>query len=71
MSRQTKAQRLVRKARQGQEFTKVVVPRTTCPRCRRDVYAEAAGEPRPHLRDTQPGELMFSSIVPTMIDCAD
>ena len=69
MGRPTPRQQLVRNARKGQEFTRVMVPRTTCPRCQRDVYAEADGEPRPHLRDTRPGEPMHSAIVPTMVTC--
>jgi hypothetical protein len=43
----------------------------TCERCEREVYADADGGPRGHLRPTRPGEPMHSEIVPTMTACEE
>jgi hypothetical protein len=72
MSHPTKRQALVRAARQGQEFTRIEPAKTTCERCQQEgIYAFPDGSPRPHLRPTRPGEELFSTIVPTRIDCTD
>jgi hypothetical protein len=69
MSHPTKRQALIKAARQGRDFTRVEVPHATRPRCQREVYADEDGTPRGHLRDSRPGEAMYSEIVPTMTSC--
>jgi hypothetical protein len=55
---------------QGRPVERVVIPRVSCPRCHQQgILALPDGQPRPHLRDTCPGEQMYSSIVPTKTDC--
>jgi hypothetical protein len=71
MSHPTKSQTLIKRARQEGSFERVEVPRTTCERCGREVYADADGGPRAHLRDTRPGEPLHSEIVPTMTSCEE
>lgn len=70
MSHPTKSQTLIRRARETGTFERVKPPaRVTCDRCQRDVYALPDGSPRSHLRDTRPGEELFSVIIPTMTSC--
>ncbi len=69
MGRPTPAQQLVRNARKGLPVERVAIPRVTCKRCSTEVYADADGRPRPHMRATRPGEPMHSEIVPTMVTC--
>jgi hypothetical protein len=69
MSHPTKAQRLLRDAREGRPVQRVEISRVTCERCEREVYADAVGGPRGHLRPTRPGEPTHSEIVPTMTSC--
>jgi hypothetical protein len=71
MSHPTKSQTLIRRARETGTFERVTIPRVTCPRCGREVYALPDGSPRGHLRDTRPGEPLHSEIVPTKIDCGE
>ena len=72
MARPKASQQLSLKARPRRESKpaqRVEVPRVTCERCGREVYALPDGSPRVHLRDTRPGEQAHSAIVPTMVDC--
>jgi hypothetical protein len=69
MSHPSKQTALIRKARETGTFKRVEIPRATCDRCQREVYADADGGPRGHLRDTRPGEPLHSEIVPTMTSC--
>lgn len=66
MGHPTKHQALIKAARQTGTFERVEIPRVTCPRCSREVYADADGGPRAHLRPTRPGEPLHSEVVPTM-----
>jgi hypothetical protein len=70
MPRPSKAQQLVRAARDGQPVQRVEVPRAACARCGQDgIPALPDGSPRPHLRPTRPGEALHSELVPTMTGC--
>jgi hypothetical protein len=69
MGRPNPRQALIKAARKQGAFTRVEPAKATCLRCSREVYADASGEPRAHLRPTRPGEPMHSQIVPTMTAC--
>lgn len=70
MGRSTPRQALIKAARNGGPVQRVEISRVACERCGQDgIFALPSGEPRPHLRDTRPGEPMHSSIVPTKTDC--
>jgi hypothetical protein len=57
MSHPTKAQRLVRDARDGRPVQRVEIPHVTCERCHQEeIYADANGQPRPHLRPAVQGD---------------
>jgi hypothetical protein len=71
MPRPTVRQKLVKTAREQGTFTRVEVPKATCERCDTEVYAMPDGTPRVHLRDSRPGEAMYSPILPTMTECAE
>lgn len=69
MSHLTKAQRLVRDAREGRPVQRVEIARVACPRCQRETYADASGQPRVHLRPSTPDDDNFDERVPTMTPC--
>lgn len=71
MSHPSKQTAMIRKARETGTFTRVEIPRTTCERCGREVYAEADGGPRGHMVPTQPCDDGHSELVPTMRPCGD
>jgi len=72
MSHPAKRQALI-KARDGRgsKPAKRVVPKVTCERCQRDVYAAPDGTPRSHLRPSTPDDRNFDPRVPTMVDCQE
>jgi hypothetical protein len=69
MARPNKREALVRAARQGQPFTRVQVPKLACSRCGSEVYANADGGPRPHLRPAVQGDPGWSELVPVRVGC--
>ena len=71
MSHPTRAQKLLSDAREGRPVQRVEIPRVACERCGREVFADADGGPRAHLRDTFPGEALHSEVVPTMTQCEE
>jgi len=67
-----KPQTLIKQARQGQPVQRIEIPKVTCPRCgQTGIYSDPSGQPRQHMRDTRPGEQMYSAVVPTKVACAD
>ena len=72
MSHPTKRQALVKAARQGQGFTRVEIPKTTCTRCGQEgIFALPDGSPRPHLRSAVHGDPGWSEIVPVRVTCGE
>lgn len=48
---------------------RVAPPRAVCDVCSTSQWADADGAPKPHLRDAQPGDELYSSDVPTKVTC--
>lgn len=70
MARPSKREALIRNARQGQPFTRVEVPRTTCERCGQGgIYASPDGTPRQHLRPAILSEELYSELAPLRVNC--
>jgi len=46
-------------------------PRTVCPRCSADCWADSDGNPKPHLRQRRPGDANYTPELVTMTDCRD
>lgn len=68
MGRPKPQEAMIRNARAGQPFTRVEIPRTTCPRCQRQVHV-VNGLPAYHLRASTPADDNFDVRVPTMCPC--
>jgi hypothetical protein len=71
MARPTKAQALVKAAREGQPIQRVEIPRAACERCGQDgLYALPGGSPRPHLRPAVPSDPDWSELVSVRVSPA-
>lgn len=68
----TAAQQLAKAARAGQPVERVGLPaRVTCPRCGREQWTDADGNPRYHQRAARPGDVVYTEALPTMTECCD
>jgi len=69
MGRPTRAQALIRAAREGQPVQRIEPARTTCPRCGTEQWADADGQPRYHLRDAVPADADYRTDLPVKVTC--
>jgi hypothetical protein len=71
MGRPKPREALIRNARAGQPFTRVQIARVTCPRCHQGgILALPDGvTPRAHLKPSTPEDDIYSSEVPTRVEC--
>jgi hypothetical protein len=73
MSHPTKAQKLLRAAREGQPVQRVEIPRVTCEQCGQEglLATPDGATPRPHLRPAVQGDPGWSEIVPVRVECEE